>query len=167
MTTLITRKDVTRSGAESLPSTHRKFAAIVDLENVAIFSGEHVSPAHMHVLLNAIGTQVSGMPVRLATGINVLRPYMDLVGLQHWGLTLVETKPDAADDALFEAARDFIICGATDIVVASGDHSFIPLAAHVNLHVISHATHLSKSLRLAATTVTHLPNVRTEFRAAG
>ena len=166
MTTLMTSKDAPWSGVESLPSTRRKFAAIVDLENVAILPGGRVSQAQMQVLLSAIGTQVSGMPVRVATGINLLLPYMDLVGLKCWGLTLVKTESDAADNALLEAARDFIRCGATDIIVASGDHSFIPLASHVNLHVISHATHLSKSLGFAATTVTRLPDVRNEIRVA-
>ena len=82
-----------------------RFAAIVDLENVATMGDGLVSQAEMQVLLSAIGARVSGMPVRVATGVNVLRPYMDLIGLQRWGLTLVKTGPDAADDALCEAAQ--------------------------------------------------------------
>lgn len=166
MATVMRNRDVTGSRLKSLPSEHGRFAAIVDLENVAILRDGHVSQAQMQVLLSAIGTHVSGMPVRVATGINVLRPYTDLVSLQHWGLTLVKTEPDAADNALCEAARHFIRCGGTDIVVVSGDHAFIPLAAHANLHVISHADHLSKALRFAATTVKYLPDLRTEVRAA-
>ena len=166
MATVMRGGDIRTSSVESLPMVHRRFAAIVDLENVAILRDGHVSQAQMRVLLSAIGAHVSGMPVRVATGINVLRPYMDLVSLQPWGLTLVKTEPDAADKALCEAARDFIRCGGTDIVVISGDHSFIPLAAHANLHVISHADHLSKALRFAATTVKYLPEFRTEARAA-
>src|SRR4051812_27025603 len=143
-----------------------RFAAILDLENVAIVEGGRVSQAEMQVLLSAIGVRVLGMPVRLATGVNVLRPYLDLIGLQRWGLTLVNTEPDAADNALCETARDFIRCGVTDIVVVSGDHAFVPLAAHARLHVICHADHLSKALRLASTTVTYLPEVRTTAQAA-
>ena len=103
----------------------------------------------------------------MAPGVNVLRPYMDLIGLQRWGLTLVKTEPDAADNALCDTARDFIRSGVTDIVVVSGDHAFVPLAAHARLHVICHADHLSKALRLAATTVTYLPEFRPPARAAG
>jgi hypothetical protein len=166
MVTVMISRDVTGSSVESLRSKHGRFAAIVDLENVAISRDGHVSQAQMQVLLSAIGAHVSGMPVRVATGINILRTYTDLISLQHWGLTLVKTEPDAADKALCEAARDFIRCGGTDIIVVSGDHSFIPLAAHANLHVISHADHLSKALHFAATTVKYLPDLRTEVRAA-
>jgi hypothetical protein len=143
-----------------------RFAAIIDFENVAIRHGHRTSPAKMQVLLDVIGTHVSEMPVRLATGINALQPYMDLLSLQRWGLTLVRTERDAADIALCDAARDFIRRGATDIFVVSGDHPFIPLAAHANLHVISHANHLSKALRFAATTVTYLPDLHAEVLAA-
>lgn len=166
MATVMMSGDVTGSSVESLRIKHRRFAAIVDLENVAISRDGHVSQAQMRVLLSAIGAHVSGMPVRVATGIKVLRTYTDLISLQRWGLTLVKTEPDAADSALCEAARDFIRCGGTDIVVVSGDHSFIPLAARANLHVISHADHLSKALHFAATTVTYLPDLRAEVRAA-
>lgn len=138
-------------------STQGRFAAILDLENVAMIRDSRVSKAEMQILLSAISAHVGGMPVRVATGVNILRAYTDVIALQQWGLTLVPTEPDAADDALCDAARDFIHCGVTDIVIASGDHAFVQLAAHARLHIISHADHLSKALRLAATTVTYLP----------
>lgn len=144
-----------------------RFAAILDLENVAIAADGLVSRADMKGLLRAIGAHVSGMPVRAATGVNVLRTHMDLICLQRWGLTLVRTGPDAADNALCDAALDFIRCGVTDIVVVSGDHAFVRLAAHAHLHVISHPSHLSKALRCAATTVTYLPEIRPAALAAG
>src|SRR5690242_11463199 len=77
----------------------------------------------MEVLLDTIPTHVSEMPLRLATGINALRPYMDLLSPHRWGLTLVRTESDAADPALCKAARDFIRRSATDLFVVSGDHS--------------------------------------------
>ena len=166
MATVMMTRDATRLQSGYLPNARGRFAAIIDLENIAILRDGRVSQDEMQVLLSAIGAHVSGMPVRVATGINILRPYMDLVDLQRWGLTLVRTEPNAADDALCEAARDFVRCGGTDIIVVSVDHSFIPLSAHANLHVISHADHLSNSLRLAATTVKYLPDLRTEARAA-
>ena len=137
-----------------------RFAAIVDLENIAIVNDRSVSLAEMQVLVAAVVGRVADMPVRVATGINVLRPYMDLLLHQPWGLTLVETEPDAADRALCEAARDFVHCGVTDLVVVGGDHAYVPFAAHARLHVMSHADHLSNALRLAATTVTFLPEPR-------
>jgi hypothetical protein len=143
-----------------------RFAALLDLENVAITGTGRLRQAEMTILLGAIADRVFDMPVRVATGINVLRPYMDLVDLQRWGLTLVKTEPEAADNALCDAARDFISCGVTDIVIVSGDHAFVPLATHARLHVISHADHLSNALRLAATTVTLLPEIRPAVRAA-
>lgn len=49
----------------------------------------------MRILLSAIGSRVTDMPVRVATGINVLRRYMGLLRVQRCGLTLVKTEPDA------------------------------------------------------------------------
>jgi hypothetical protein len=148
-------------------NARERFAAIVDLENVAIMDDGRVSLPEMRILLSAIGSRVTDMPVRVATGINVLRPYMGLLCAQRWSLTLVKTEPDAADKALCETARDFVRCGVTDIVVVGGDHAYFPLAAHARLHVISHAGHLSKALRLAGTTVTFLPELRLTVQAAG
>lgn len=167
MSAIVMSRNTAGPRVKSVMSTGGRFAAILDLENVAIMKDGRVSQAEMQILLSAIGVRVSGMPVRMAMGVNVLRPYMDLIGLQQWGLTLVKTEPDAADNALCDTARDFIRCGVTDIVVVSGDHAFVPLAAHARLHVICHADHLSKALRLAATTVTYLPEFRPTARAAG
>lgn len=161
-------RDTTRPGLRPAMSERGRFAAILDLENVAIRGDGRVSQAEMQVLLSAIRAHVAGVPVRVATGVNVLRAYMDLIDLQRWGLTVVKTEPDAADNALCDAAHDFIRCGVSDIVVVSGDgKAFVPLAAHARLHVISHADHLSKALRVAATTVTFLPEFRPTVRAAG
>jgi hypothetical protein len=167
MPAIVMSRDTAGPRVKPIMGAGGRFAAIVDLENVAIMNDGRVSPAEMQVLLRAIGVHVSGMPVRVATGVTVLRPYMDLIGLHRWGLTLVKTEPDAADNALCDAARDFMRCGATDIVVVSGDHAFVPLAAHARLHVTCHAGHLSKALRFAATTVTYLPEFRRTARAAG
>lgn len=141
-------------------------AAVVDLENIAIVGGARLPPAQMRRLLTFVEARIEGMPVRVASGRNVLRPFMNLLEGTRWGLTLVKTEPDAADHALTSAAHDFIGCGITDIVVVSGDHHFVSLATEARLHVISHASHLSTALRLAATTVTYLPDVSPPVRAA-
>lgn len=168
MSAAILSRDTTGSRVEPVVDAHGRFAAILDLENIAIVDDRRVSQAEMKVLLSAIQAQVFGMQVRVASGVHVLRAYMNLMDLQRWGLTLVKTEPDAADKALCVAAHEFVRSGATDIVVVSGDgKAFAPLAAHARVHVISHPDHLSKALRLAATTVTHLPTLRPSVRAAG
>lgn len=146
--------------------TRPRFAAVVDLENVAITRGVRVSPAELDMLLTAIKTNVEGMPARVATGLGVLRPYMQVVSELPWGLTVVGSAPDAADDALYAIACEFIRQGATDIVVVSGDHKFVALAARARIHVLSHASHLSRELSIAATTVTHLPETSRPTMAA-
>ena len=54
---------------KSVMSAGGRFAAILDLENVATMKDGRVSQAEMQVLLSAIGVRVSGMPVlwRLAS----------------------------------------------------------------------------------------------------
>ena len=137
----------------------RRFAAVLDVENVAITDRGRVTKTEMEGLLAAIDENVAGMAVRVATGINVLRPFMDLLGSRPWGLTVVKTEPDAADHTLIAAALEFVQSGVTDLVIVGGDHAFAPLAAHARLHVVTHADHLARTLRLAATTVTYLPDL--------
>lgn len=132
-------------------------AALVDIENAVIVDGQRLSAAEASILMNTIENFTSGMPVRLATGENVLRAYLPLLARRRWGLTMVSTQPDAADLALIEAGREFIAGGVTDLIVISGDHAFAELARRARLHVVSHADHLSKQLRLAATTFHYLP----------
>lgn len=155
-----TDRAATRPGGSAVVNMARRYAAIVDLENVAIVSEGRVCQAEMQALLEAIRPHVVGLPVRVATGAKILAAYMEIPELKTWGLTLVKTEPDAADHALCDAARDFIRSGVTDIVVVGGDHAYVPLAANARLHVISHADHLSRTLRLAATTVSYLPDLR-------
>jgi hypothetical protein len=84
-------------------NARERFAAIVDLENVAIMDDGRVSLPEMRILLGAIGSRVPTCPC-VATGINVLRPYHGPAPCPAVGLTLVKTEPDAADKALCEAA---------------------------------------------------------------
>lgn len=133
----------------------RRFAAVLDLENLLIVRGQGLAAPEIQALMTSIIPRVVGMPVRVATGESVLRLGMAAINPK-WGLTMVKMEPDAADHALIDAAHEFISAGVTDLVVASGDHVFVPLSAHARLHVISHPDHLSKTLRLAATTVTLL-----------
>lgn len=145
---------------ETPTKSARRFAALIDLENLAIVNDAHISVERMQQLLSVVELQVVGMPVRVATGPSILRHYMELLCFQRWGLTLVPSQPDAADDALCDAAVEFTHRGVTDLVVVGGDHAYVPLARHARLHVISHADHLSNSLRLAATSVALLPDAR-------
>ena len=115
-----------------------------------------LSGEETRTLLASIAPRVRDMPVRVATGERVLRPNMDAIN-PRWGPTLVRAEPDAADRALIDTAHHFIRGGITDLVVGSGDHAFASMAALARLHVVSHADHLSKSLQIAATTVSYLP----------
>lgn len=132
-----------------------RFAAVIDLENLAIAHGRRLSTDETRRLLSSFAPQVSNMPVRVASGERILCPNMSALD-PTWGLSLASTEPDAADHLLIGAAHNFIACGVSDLVVASGDHAFVPLAAFARLHVVSHADHLSRELRMAATTVTYL-----------
>jgi len=144
----------------------QRFAAIVDLENLAIVNHRLLSPAQVGDVLSFVDAQVAGMQVRVASGVNVLRAHFGAVASRGWGRTLVKTTPDAADHALLETAQHFVACGVTDLVVVSGDHAFVPLARQVRLHVVTHADHLGTRLRLAATTVMYVPHTRNADRIA-
>jgi hypothetical protein len=137
-----------------------RFAALVDIENAAIVEGRLLQAPQRRDLLNTLHRALTGMPVRVATGTHVLKASMtDLP--RGWGLSLVPTQPDAADLALIEAGLQLAGCGVTDLVVVSGDHAFVALAAHARLHVITRPGQLSNALRLAAATVTYLPAPQT------
>lgn len=154
------------SGPSPAAPSRRRFAAIVDLENIAIFDGRAASPSEMRALLGAVAPHVAGVPVRAATGSIVFRRFIRELADCGWGISLVPTEPDAADAELCAAAHEFIGAGATDLVVVGGDHAYVPIAARARLHVVTHAGHLARSLRLAATTVAYLPALRSPARAA-
>jgi hypothetical protein len=130
---------------------------LVDIENTVIVGGCRLRAAQGQPLLEVVEARVRGMQVRAATGEKVLTEFLPALGPLSWGLTLVSTEPDAADRALLEAADDFVRRGVTDLVVASGDHAFAALASKARVHVLAHRNHLSKRLRLAATSVAFLP----------
>ncbi len=155
---------------KSTTKTHRgvptlRFAGLVDVENTVIVRGRLLPAAEGDVLLNAAAKYLDGMPVQVATGKNVLRAYMSAFTTRGWIPALVPTEPDAADLALLDAGRAFAAAGVTDLVVVSGDHVFAELAGVARLHVIAHGDHLSKALRLAATTVIYLPHPKAPFGA--
>jgi hypothetical protein len=136
-----------------------RFAALVDLENTVIVSGCLLAAAQRHVLLGSLDTHVAGMQVRVASGRRVMSACTAELAGRGWGRTLVPTEPDAADRALLEAGHHFTSTGVTDIVVVSGDRAFVALADAARLHVFAHRHRLSRALRLAATTVTHFPDL--------
>lgn len=134
-----------------------RFAAVVDIENLLVLDAHTLtSQRQSQHIVGQLRTHVAGMPVRVASGRHIATTFMPLLAAQHWGLSLVDSVPDAADHDLLAAAHDFITAGVTDLVVASGDHAFTDLADDVRLHVISHSNHLSRQLAARATTVTCL-----------
>jgi hypothetical protein len=135
-----------------------RFAALVDVENAVIRGGHLLSADYRRALFMDLDTELSSMPVRVAAGKHVLLACAGELASRGWGVSLVPTTPDAADLALLEAGRHFARSGATDLVVVSGDHAFASLAEMVRLHVIAHRHKLSAALRLAADTVTYLPD---------
>lgn len=143
----------------SARTTGSRAAAIVDVENLVIRAGARLPRAEGVPLLDIVRDLGRGTPTRAAAGEHVLREYMAALAGLGWGVITVPTEPDAANLALIEAGRHFIRCGVTDLVVASGDHAFVELASQARLHVVAHASHLSRRLRLAATTVTYLEPV--------
>lgn len=145
----------------SSTSQGRRFAALLDFENLAIAHDRRLPIVETAELLASIAPLLQGMPVRVATGKRLLLPNMCAFN-PAWGLRVVGSEPDAADNALIDDAHQFFASGVTDLIVASGDHAFVPLAAFARLHIISHADHLSRKLQMAATTVTYLSNSVTE-----
>jgi hypothetical protein len=133
-------------------------AAVVDLENIAILGGHLLMERQVAHLLEFIDPLVAEMPVRAASGVNVMTGCLGPLCSRGWGLTLVDSCPEAADIALLDAAWDMLDRRVSDLVVVSGDHAFAELASVARLHVISHPSKLSAVLRRAASTVTYLPS---------
>jgi hypothetical protein len=162
--------DPKESAMHTIPAPHiapARFAAVIDIENLLILDA-HALTTHRQArnIVGQISNRMAEMPVRVASGRRVATTFMPMLAAQGWGFTLVDTTPDAADNALLSAAREFIAAGVTDLVVASGDHAFAELADGVRLHVISHGDHLSRRLAAVATTVTRLLRPAADFDLA-
>lgn len=162
--------DPKESAMHTIPDPHiapARFAAVVDIENLLVLDAHAFATRRQaQNIVGQIGDRMAGMPVRVASGRRVATTFMPLLAAQGWGFTLVDTTPDAADEALLSGAREFIAAGVTDLVVASGDHAFAELADGVRLHVISHGDHLSRRLAAVAATVTLLLHPATGFDLA-
>jgi hypothetical protein len=153
------------------PSQHRT-AALIDVENLLIHDADVMGHTDAARVLNEVRRLTSGMPTRTATGPLVLRTHTSALAAFGGGLTLVAPVKDGADQVLIEAAHDLAAQGVTDLVIASGDHAFAELASIARLHVISFDSHLSRRLRLAASTVQLLDHTAgrkttTEWKVAG
>ena len=135
-----------------------RFAGLVDIENTVILRGRLLASPQLTGVFNTLDTHLADMPVRVASGPRVVKACMTELASRGWGLTLVSAGPDAADLALIEAGRHLAACGVTDLVVVSGDHVFAALAGVARLHVIAHPEKLSAALRLAAYSITALPD---------
>lgn len=134
----------------------RRAAAVIDLENVLIESnGSHHGDC-ASATLGSLSTLTAGVPSRTAMGPRLLGSHMRDVSATSWGLTLTTSAPNAADRALLQQAAAWVDAGVTDLIVVSGDHAFAELASQARLHVVSHAAKLSRTLRLAAFSVTLL-----------
>ena len=150
---------------EPLGSTHGtglvlppRFAGLVDIENMVILRGLLLASPQLRGVFDTLDTHLADMPVRVASGPRVVKACMTELASRGWGLTLVSAGPDAADLALIEAGRHLASCGVTDLVVVSGDHAFAALASVARLHVIAYPEKLSAALRLAAYSITALPD---------
>lgn len=151
----------------SSPTTHPqraanvRHAALIDLDNALIVRGILMGLAAAEPILAAIDANVGGMPRRAACGTSVLKAHMSAIGARGWGLTAVSPTPDAADRVLIMDGREFVTGGVTDLVVVSGDGFFADLASIVRLHVVAPRGSLNRRLKLAATSVTYLPDPAT------
>lgn len=100
-------RGVWRTSATTFPGKRGRSAAVIDVKDVAVARRRNPSQEQTPKLLDQINALVAGVPVRLATGLNVLRSYMHLLSFQPSGLTFVRIEPEAADKSLREAAPRF------------------------------------------------------------
>lgn len=142
-----------------------RFAGLVDIENTLIVQDHLLPAAQQGDVFEVLDSSLAGIPVRAAAGARVVKACMPELASRGWGLTLVTARPDAADRALIEAGRQMAASGVIDLVIVSGDHAFAALASVARLHVIARRGCLSRRLRLAATTITHLPALQNHTHA--
>lgn len=138
-------------------ATRPRYAALCDLDNILISDRQLLHTSAAAEVLDAVDWHTTDMPTRAVCGWSILRSYLPLLANRPWGLSAVSPTPDAADWALVEDGRRFVAAGVTDLVVISGDRFFAQLARDARLHVITARGCLSRELRLAATSVTYLP----------
>lgn len=138
----------------------RRFAALIDIENLLIHGRRPLSIDDAALALDQVMSHLGPIQTRTAVGPALMHTHLPLIASLGGGLTLTSNHKDAADQALLEAGRAFVNNGITDLVVASGDHAFAELASIARLHVIASPSCLSRRLRVAATTVTYLHHHR-------
>lgn len=140
-------------------SHHRtkRTACIVDGDNIT--GGGQLAVTEVAGVLQRLSELTSGFPVTFAMQRRLAPRYMPAyVGLG-WGIKFASMAPDAADLELLEAAEDYLTHEVTDLVVVSGDHAFVNLAAQARLHVVAYRRSLSSRLRLAASSVRYLDDL--------
>ena len=142
-----------------------RFAGLVDIENALIVQDHLLPTVQQGDVFEVLDSCLAGIPVRAASGPRVMKACIPELASRGWGLTLVAARPDAADQALVEAGRQMAASGVTDLVLVSGDHAFAALASVARLHVIARRGSLSRQLRLAATTITYLPELQNHTHA--
>jgi len=142
-----------------------RFAGLVDIENALIVQEQLLPAPDRGEVFDALDSHLVAIPVRVASGPQVLKACLTELASRGWGRTLVPPLPDAADLALIEAGRQMAASGVTDLVIVSGDHAFVALAPVARLHVIARRGSLSRQLRLAATTITYLPDLQDHTHA--
>ena len=140
-------------------STAVKMAALIDIENLLFRSSHPLCRCEADDMVATINAHTAAISTRTAVSSAIFRRHLPSIAQLDGGLTMVGSAKDAADDALIDAGLEFLTSGVTDLMVASGDHAFVRLAPFVRLHVLAYPEHLSRELRLAATTVTHIEYV--------
>lgn len=131
-----------------------RVACIVDGDNIT--QGGRLGLADARDALAHLAHLTERWPVTCALQHRLAVEYMVAYATLGWAIRFAAMGPDAADRVLLEVAEDYLAHGVTDLVVASGDHAFAVLASRARLHVVSYRRCLSRELRAAATTVTHL-----------
>jgi hypothetical protein len=131
-----------------------RFACVVDGDNVT--RGGQLQLGAVAQVLRRVAALTEGVPVTFAMQTRQAKAYMTAYAGMGWGIRIASMAPDAADDLLREAARDYFHHAVSDLVVVSGDHAFAELAGQARLHVVTYRDCLSKRLRLAATSVAYL-----------
>lgn len=155
-----------QDGVRTDTAVPARFAGLVDIENALIVQDKLLPVPDRGEVFDALDSHLVGIPVRVASGPRVVKACIPELASRGWGRTLVPALPDAADLALIEAGRQMAASGVTDLVIVSGDHAFATLAPVARLHVIARRGSLSRQLRLAATTITYLPELQHHTPAA-
>ena len=132
-----------------------RHAGLIDFENITYDSHAVATCAVAEQMLRHVRPVVDGMLTTLALQARLAPIYLPILD-GPWSQRWVPSEPDAADHELLREAHHYVSLGVTDLVIVSGDGIFAQLSGHCRLHVFARRGRLSRSLRMAATSVTFL-----------